>query len=153
RYRYDRNNRLVYVDFPGAQHDITLGYDASDNRTLVRNSFAESRFTYDGADRLDIRTDVLNGKTFTTDYDFDGNDNLQQLVYPSGGRVLYSYDAANRVNNVRNGGTGSGARTFADTFAYHPSGAIASYHAGNGLTHTATFDPKRYWIRSMNGGG
>src|SRR5262249_17792109 len=49
--------------------------------------------------------------------------------------------------------TNDGTRTFANNFLYHHSGAIKSYLAGNGLTHSTGFDGNRYWVTSINAGG
>jgi hypothetical protein len=35
---------------------------------------------------------------------------------------------------------------------YHPSGALTSYIAGNGLTTNIGYDPARYWVQSIDSG-
>jgi YD repeat-containing protein len=106
-----------------------------------------STFAYDGANRLTSRTDVFGGRTFSTGYGYDGNDNLTEVRYPSLQRAVYSYDAGNRIILVTNGG----ATTYASLFQYHPSGAPTSFRAGNGLTHSFTYD-NRYRLRILNSG-
>ena len=147
-FHYDRNERLIRIDRPGGYDDIAMDYDDSDNRILLDNGDARSTFTYDGANRLERRGDVIDGVTFLTRYAYDGNDNLERIDYPSGQAVQYSYDTENRITLVHGGNT-----TFAADFEYHPSGGVASYRAGNDLTHNFTYDD-RYRVDEVydNGG-
>ena len=111
-----------------------------------------SDFVYDPANRLTSRTDRINGlqaaAPFLTTYVPDRKDNVGEIHYPSGTRVVYGYDAENRLTSV----TGAG-RTLAHTFVYHPSGGIERYTAGNTLIHTTGYHPTRYWPTSVNAGG
>jgi YD repeat-containing protein len=148
-YTYDDNDRLTFINHPGSTtDDVTIAYDASDNRTQVSNGFVASTMHYDAVNRLLDRIDVIDGRSFTTTYTYYPNDNLQTIVYPSGQTAAYTYDAESRITTVTNGGS----TTYADQFTYHPSGAITSYRAGNGLVHTQTFD-NRYRVSSLNAGG
>lgn len=62
---------------------------------------AESTFTYDAANRLVTRIDVIGGNSFATSYQYDSRDNVAQVTYPSGRVVQYQYDAASRITKVR----------------------------------------------------
>ena len=148
RYHYDGNERLILIDRPGGYGDIAMDYDDSDNRTLLDNGDARSTFTYDGANRLERRDDVIGGETFVTRYGYDGNDNLERIDYPSAQVVQYSYDNENRITLVHDGNA-----TFAADFEYHASGGVTSYRAGNDVTHNFTYDD-RYRVEDVydNGG-
>lgn len=144
-FTYDDNNRLTYVDrlapSPGGDpYDTTLAYDDADNRTALSNGFVASTFTYDGANRLTHRGDTVSGQLLNTDFHYDGNDNLTQVDYPSGKSVTYTYDAqATRVTRVDRLNPAS---TVADTFTYHPSGAVESFRMGGpgGASQILTYD-------------
>jgi YD repeat-containing protein len=125
-YGYDANERLTSIDRPGTAYDTTLGYDGSDNRTLLQNGYVAATMQYDGANRLDWRTDNIGGVSFTTDYSYDGNDNVSGIAYPSGRSVAYTYDTASRITAV----TGGGGTVYADQFQYHPSGAALQFKLG-----------------------
>jgi YD repeat-containing protein len=136
-YFYDNNERLRNVDRDGSDYDVSMTYDESDNRRTLVNGFVNSTFGYDGVNRLTSRTDVVGGSTFVTGFHYDENDNLDWIDYPapSPRRVNYSHDFGNRIDLVYSGST-----TFADFVSYHPSGAPWSYLAGNGRTHSFTYD-------------
>ena len=143
-YTYDSNNRLTNIDPPGTLYDTLITYDDSDNRTLVQNGSASSGYAYDGANRMTTRNDNLGGRTFATTVAYDSNDNVASVLYPSGRTVVYAYDTENRPVSVAEGGI-----PYASQFSYHPSGAVASFRAGNGLQHTTTFD-NRYRVWTLN---
>ncbi len=148
-YAYDGNNRLVLIDWPGPG-STALGYDDSDNRTLLENESIRSTFGYDGANRMISRQDLHKGdlSTWTAGFAYDTRDNLTRITYPTqaGGRlsVDYTYDNGNRISRIAEfGGTNE---VFADSFAYHPSGGVLQYVAGNGITHKFEYHPSRYWV-------
>jgi uncharacterized repeat protein (TIGR01451 family) len=155
RLGYDANNRLICVDQPPAAStacssitadDVTIGYDRGDNRTsLSLDTSVSSTFTFDGADRLTTRTDTVTGapQSFVTGYSYDTRDNLEVLTYPapSTTAVKYTYDAGNRITDIRQNGTSS---TWAGGFGYHPSGAPESFTAGNGVITGTTYTGRQW---------
>ena len=151
-FTYDGNDRLLKIDRPGSAHDVMQDWDDSDNRTLLKNGTVVSTFAYDPANRLTSRSDRINGlplsAPFVTTYVPDRKDNVDEIHYPSGTGVGFTYDAENRLTSIAGGG-----QVMAHTFVYHPSGGIESYRAGNGLLHTTGYHPTRYWPNSVNAGG
>ena len=147
-FTYDTDERLTFIDRPGTTYDTTLAWDASDNRTSLANGAVNSAFTYDGANRLTQRRDTIDTRVFTTVFHPDANDNLEQIDYPSGLQVKYQFDSENRITDVGKPGV---AGTWARSFSYHPSGATASFTAGNGKVHTQTFT-SRYWPDLVSSG-
>lgn len=145
---YDGNNRLIIVDRPGTLYDTEISYDASDNRTLLENGYVSSAFGYDSANRLTSRTDAINGKSFTTGYIYDSNDNVMRATYPSQRKVDYAHDAENRITSVKNGITST---NYASSINYHASGALASFTGGNGLAHIFGYN-NRYRLTSSDVG-
>jgi RHS repeat-associated protein len=160
-YSYDGNTRLTAIDAANADaHDVAiLDYDDWDNRRRVRVGPAgaprvETWFTYEDATRMTARTDALNGRTFTTGYHYDERDNLDEITYPSGRKVQYDFDNANRVAHV-NGPANN--PVWAHTFSYHVSGGLAGYTARNGQTTAITYEEgagtrRRHWPRRVQSG-
>lgn len=147
-FGYDGDDRVNTVDRPGTLHDITQGWDASNNRTSVGNGFVSSSFIYDGANRMTSRTDTIVGTMLGVAYAWDGNDNLSVLTYPSGLSVTYQYDAANRITDVRRTGTNT---AFATAFSYHPSGQPLSFTSGDGRVHALAYTA-RHFVDTINTG-
>ena len=143
---YDANGRLTGITGLGSD-SVTMGYDASDNRTSLSNGTVASTFAYDAANRVTSRSDVIGGATFTTGYTYDGRGNLTRVTYPSGRMINYAYDAGNRVTQVSDGG----GPVYASGLSYHPAGALRTLTFGNGTAETATFDA-RYRLGQLTSG-
>lgn len=146
-YNYDGNRRLIRIIAPG-QADTIIDYDIWDRRTSITRTGLSTTYTYDVAGRLRTQVDSIQGRLFTTVYDYDGNDNLTYLQYPSGRSLSMTYDAGNRLTRVAD----SSGSPYASQISYHPSGAVSSFTAGNGLTHSTGFNA-RYWPSTLNAGG
>ncbi len=144
-FTYDGNNRLTRIDAPGDADDVDIWYDASDNRTRLKNATVDSTFVFDGADRLTSRTDDTDGQTFVTAYQYDGRDTLTRIVYPSGRQVDFSPGAQGRITSVTGPGT-----SYATGIEYHPSGTIKALTLANGAVETVTFDARQRpeWLRT-----
>lgn len=161
QFTYDGNNRLTGIDYPAAYNafDTTIGYDNFDHRTSVADSYVSTTFAYDNGQRLTSRTDTVDldgpggaaAKTLSATFLPDGNDNVQEVDYPSGESVSYNFDLDNRVSKAYD--TAASTTVYANNVSYHASGGITSYLAGNGLTHTTTYDPSTYRVQTINAGG
>ena len=136
-YEYDGDHRLTKIDAPGNADDLTFAYDGRGNRTQALSAGVASTFEFDGANRLRMREDRVQGQIFITRFDYDARDNLSQITYPSGRLVTYEYDAADRIIKARANGT-----VIADAFEYHPSGATKAFTRGNNIRETMTLDSR-----------
>jgi len=156
-YTYDANNRIETI--ATGSRVTAFGYESgSDNRQWTSSGGIGSidhLFTFDDAGRLASRTAFVDGKVFTTQFEYDGNDALTAIEYPTIGglanrrTVRYDLDAERRVTRVFDATAG---RDYATGFTYHPSGAVTSYTSGNGVPTTVTYDPARYWITGIQSG-
>jgi YD repeat-containing protein len=148
-YGYDGDDRLVSVTGDGVI--TTIAYEpGSNNRKTVRSGNVYAEFDYDAATgRLVNRHDTIEGAAFDTHFEYDENDNLLRLHYPSGRRIQYVYNAENQVLSVFNIKTG---QAYAAGFDYHASGGVRSYQAGNGVSTSVGYDANRYWVTSIQAG-
>jgi YD repeat-containing protein len=147
-FEYDRNSRVKKVTAGGEV--TTIAYEpGSDNRQHVVAGPADITYGYDAAGRLTAVRTVIGGELFDTRFEFDKNDNAREIVYPSRRRVRIDVDTVNRVTQVRDVLSGA---VYASNFTYHPSGAVASYVAGNGIVHQFAYDPVRRWPTEIQAG-
>jgi YD repeat-containing protein len=178
-YRADRASN--FNDFGRPKEVLETGeLTRRTSRTFFYGTGADPSFTTFIADKTASETVEVGGESFTSSWKYeaatgftksqtingitttfsrddygnvasatDANGNLDALTYPSGGKVTYQYDGENRITRVANGG---GGVVFARAFAYHPSGALDSFRAGNSLLHRFTYD-NRYRLKTLNSGG
>jgi RHS repeat-associated protein len=84
-----------------------------------------------------------------TGYGYNANDFMTDLTYPSGMVIHYTADSENRVTSVRDPSSGV---YYASSIQYHPTGALTSYIAGNGITHSIAYNDRNF-VSSVNSGG
>jgi YD repeat-containing protein len=124
-YTYDALDRLTGI----GPVNITFSYDNANNRTSMVNSSANISYAYDESNRLTEKQETVLGVIYTTQFDYDGNDNVTGIDYPLGRHVTYSYNAYNQVTSV----TGFGGSI--NNIIYYTSGSSV------GLPHSFTNQP------------
>jgi YD repeat-containing protein len=148
-FDYDANNRLTKTTLPGGQ-EIQIFYEAgSDNRSETRVGTDVTKFFYDTAGRLIGQHASIDGREFDTRYLPDSRDNIRAITFPSMRTVMYDYDGEDRVTRVWDPLANT---TYASEFAYHQSGAIEGYLAGNNIPFTFEYDQDRYWLTGIRSG-
>jgi YD repeat-containing protein len=149
---YDGNSRLIKREMTGNVDNVELSYNALGQLVTMANpSLAfpnmSTAFEYETATgRLKKRTDLVTGQTFVSQYTYWPDDRLDQMTYPSGRVVKYTYANAGRLSLVQNNGT-----TFADLFTYEDAGHLASYRTGT-VTHAFTYDARQRLYTTTAGG-
>jgi YD repeat-containing protein len=148
-YQHDDNDRITRIT--AGSRVTSFGYElGSDNRVSTSNGSVSTSFGYDASGRLVHRRDIIGAYVFDSRYTYDGNDQLVAVTYPSGRIVGYERgDSEGRITRVFETAAG---RDYAFGVTYHASGALATYTAGNAVATAVTFDPGRYWVRSIGAG-
>jgi YD repeat-containing protein len=155
-YDYDGNERLTGITATpngGMPETATVAYEpGTDNRSRMTVPGLTTIFTYEpGTGRLHLRTDRFAGRQFSVQYEYDQNDRLSRLRYPSGRWVGYDYDNGNRITRVFDA-SAAPQRNYARGFEYHPSGAVTHYLTDGDLQHDFGFDANRYWPTTIDSG-
>lgn len=136
-YEHDDNDRVRKIQ-SGAQITSIEFEDDSDLRSEIKVNGVTTDFSYDDAGRVLDRVDHVRDRTLTTSSTYDLNGNLQKLKYRDGFELTNTYDpVTNRLTRVEDDPRD---RIFADSFQFHPSGAITSMHLGNGVNETFSLD-------------
>ncbi|GBE32057.1 tRNA3(Ser)-specific nuclease WapA precursor [bacterium BMS3Bbin05] len=122
----------------GRGNKTYYSYDGASNRTSMDNYSASIDYTYDSDNRLIKKVENIAGKTYTTQYTYDGNDNITDVYYPSGTQVHYAYNSNNQVTAV----TGFGGSIINITYCTTGSciGLPMSFTTSNGLTINLTYN-------------
>ncbi|WP_169923922.1 RHS repeat-associated core domain-containing protein [Sulfurifustis variabilis] len=139
-YTYDALNRpLTQTSSATNTPAYSYAYDTCGAGLLcqiMRNGGFHLYFGYDAWFRQDYELAVTGLYSFAS-YSLGGR--LNQLRYPSGRRVDYTYDAAGQVTEVST--TLNGQTTaLASGIAYYPFGPVASLTLGNGLAQSYELD-------------
>jgi len=131
-YEYDNANRLVRIDYPAPEADVTLSYDQIGNLITMTDGTGETVYTYDDLSRVQTIRDGF-GQVITYTYDAIGN--VVSMVYPDGKVVSYTYDAGNRLQTVTDWTNG--------TFGYYYDDAnrLVELTRPNVVTTTYGYDP------------
>lgn len=125
-YTRDGNDRVTQIT-AGSQVTTFTYEDGSDVLEAMAVGNVQTMFDIDDTSgRLASRTDIVDGKTFVTSYEYTTMDALQAIIYPSGQRVLFDYDSELRLTRVY---ADSGA-DYATGFTYHPSRRPHRLHRG-----------------------
>ncbi|MBY0497204.1 MAG: hypothetical protein K2Y23_23615, partial [Cyanobacteria bacterium] len=148
-YEYDSNDRVKRITADGRPTLITYE-SGSDNRTAALNGADGVTWRYDGpTGRLAARQDYIDGKSFSTTYEYDGNDNVNLIQYPSGRRIEFEFNAEGQPTRVFEA---AASRNYASSITYHASSGVASYTAGNGVNTTIAYHSDRYWTTNITAG-
>ncbi len=98
-FYYDRVNRLTDINYSDSTPDVQFSYDGVGNRTTMTDGSGPTVYDYDELYRL---SDITDGANQHIGYRYDTAGNRTQLIYPNNQVVTYTYDAANRLDTVKN---------------------------------------------------
>jgi RHS repeat-associated protein len=135
-YSYDNLNRLTFKNLPGAEADVTLGYDLTGRITSASSTEALT-FASDALGRLTSATGSLG----TINYSYDSAGRRLTMTYPGSTLTLnYDYDVLGNVLKIRENGATTGVGVLA-TYAYDSLGRRQTVTFGNGSVQSFAYDP------------
>lgn len=140
---YDPLNRLTVVTFPEPGEDITYTYDACPHGIgrvcRIDDESGTLQYEYDAFGNVARTRRTERGVEYVTEYEYDLEDRLTALIYPSGRRVEYQRDSLGRVVAVHAEGAGRVQPILTD-LQYRADGQLVAARFGNGLTQTRRYD-------------
>jgi len=138
-FTYNDQNRLVQSREPNG-NTVDYSYDDAENITgitlTVARAVYQSHYTYDANDRVTSITEYGNN---TLNFSYGANDRLNSLVYPNGIQEDISYDAANKVTEVKHSTT-SGTVILQENYTYDGEGNKLTVTDKNNKTVQYTYD-------------
>ncbi len=148
---YDALNRLKSKNYTlsadtAATAAVTYQYDQGGFKgalSLASTTGSNTSYAYDGFGRVSGSTQTTNNGTqpvaYAFAYQYSLTDQLTQITYPSGRTISYGLDAADRVNMVKNVGTGT---NYASNIQYSALGGILSMTMGNGVQQQLSWNDR-----------
>jgi YD repeat-containing protein len=97
-YIYDDLNRLKSAK--SANYSQNFWYDKADNTEKMTSVGVSVNLVHDAANRLTSKTSTINGQSGALSYTYDNNDNVTNIVYPSGLSVSYKINNLNQITQV-----------------------------------------------------
>lgn len=130
-FTFDALNRQTLKDIPGGTaSDVYSKYDLAGRPQWLKFANASGEgivYGYDSAQRLTSETSF--GRAVSYQYDVGGN--RTRLIWPDANYIQYTYDALNRMDQVRENGATSGAGLLAD-YGYDALSRRTTLARGNG---------------------
>jgi len=140
---YDALNRPVQVTYPAPGEDVELTWDVCTNGLgrlcRVVDESGVQVFEYDGFGNIVRVTRTELGVDYVTEYEYDLEDRITAIVYPSGRRVEYDRDILGRVSEVRAEVAGQ-MQTILSNITYRADGQVLTAEHGNGLVELREYD-------------
>jgi RHS repeat-associated protein len=148
QYQYDALNRVLVVDYPGTNEDITFTYDSGVSCTYgigrlcaVQDESGLTHYAFDPFGNIVEQKKTDAGVTYTTQYTYDAGDRVLTITYPDNRLVTYTRDALGRVTAVGTTINGSQAQLIAGR-TYRADGNFLSQTFGNGVNEVRDYNLK-----------
>ena len=140
-YTYDLLNRRKTASSGG--QTMTWTYDSCSygvgKLCGVLDSSGTINYSYKPWGQLAQQASDIGGATYTVLWNYDNNQRLTELTYPSGVKVTYGYDRSSRVTSV-NAIVAGITRSVASAFSYYPFGPRNTFTYGNTIVRGTTYD-------------
>ena len=163
-YEYDAFNRLRRVDYPGEMTDTVYEYGKSDNRSnlagrLTSRTDASGTVSYMYGKLGEVTTETrtidshIDGypkpRTAKMEYASDYLGRMQEIVYPDGECVKYSYDYGGNVCGVSGIPKEGEDFLYVRDIGYDEYGQRNFIEYGNGVKTEYEYDSERRWLSSI----
>ncbi len=96
-YIYDDLNRLIGIDYPAPDADVSFSYNSIGSRKTMEDGVGITTWNYDEIGRQISIQDPYNQ---TVEFGYNATGKRTSLVYPTNQTVNYEYDSANRLTRV-----------------------------------------------------
>ncbi len=150
-YAYDELGRIKNVTGP---ENYDYYYVNSGNgkgqldRVTCQSNGSEQKFSYDGLARPIKIDKIVDGVTFSTQYQYDNFSNLALQIYPNGFGIKRDYDSKGYPTTISRSDNGHMIWQ-ADEMAR--PGMLNKYTLGNNVQTIKTFDAKGFLVTSQAG--
>jgi RHS repeat-associated protein len=143
-FDYDEMNRLTDKRFSDGKFNVRFNYDEPSSAngmgalTSVDDNNGKTTLSYDTMGRLVKKSQPINGKTYSIEYEYDQAGNIVKVKDPTDSATMYSVDGLGRITQVKRDAKGVLA-AIAD-YRYNPVGTIANISFFNGTKADYAYD-------------
>ena len=132
-YVYDGLDRLVNITPPAGTSSVQISYNRNSETVLVNNGVAKRDYAYDPNGKMQSESLSIGGLDFAVGYNYDDNDQLYSIRYPSNKVVTYAPDALGRPTQVG---------PYITNVTFHPSGTPQQLIYANGVVTDMALNPR-----------
>ncbi len=140
-YSYDAANRITKIDYP-SDTDTIFTYDSCTNGKgrlcATTDASGTTAYTYTAKGQIATQIATIDGYTFTTQYTYDQNGNINTITHPDNRVVTYTYSDNKPIDVTTTYGGITG--NIATGISYKPFGSAEAFTYGNGITRTIIYD-------------
>jgi RHS repeat-associated protein len=153
-YSYDSLHRMVGVSYntssaPGvaATPNATYTYDTNPNSgtkglllsVAVGTAYSES-YSYDSEKRIGSVTRTIEGRNYTTSYQYNTANQMTQLTYPNNTSIALGHDSKGRLASVG---------SYLSNMSHNGIGQMVGTTLGNGVNETFGYDANRMQLTTQ----
>jgi len=161
---YDSLSRISSIDYDDDNIlEVEYFYDNECGNADIINSWGRIckiidlsgtiEFVYDERGRTICETKTVDEIGYVTDYSYDSLGNVDSVTYPSGKRIVYSYNTFKQLESVAldSDNDGNIDEKVIKEYSYNPSGTINRIVYGNGITTEYDYT-KLDWLNKIDSG-
>lgn len=163
-YTYDGLNRLKGMSYNVGSTGVpatpsvsfTYGTNASqyNNGLLISmtDGVGSENYSYNALEQMTQLQKVIDGTTYTTNYQYNIAGELTQITYPSGRVIQQSIDAVGRLCEIAPSTTGCGtaANPYATGYSYNVASQTTGFKYGNGIYASLGFSSDRLQLNCLD---
>ncbi len=142
-YEYDDLDRLTLVNAPGTDDDISYTYDSCTlgvgRLCSVTRDDITLNYAYDAQGNIVNVEQEIGSTNVDMAYNYDANNRLESITYPSGVSILYTYDTAGKIEEISLN-DGATTTSLIDAITYQPMGPVKGYDPANGVDLDIIYD-------------
>jgi RHS repeat-associated protein len=158
-YGYDVLNRLTSVTYdisnaPGVAStpNVTYSYDTSSFSStkglllsVTVGAFYSESYGFDSQNRVSSVTQTIDGRGYTTSYQFNTASQHTQITYPSGRVININHGNMGRLSSLADGA----GPIYVNSVTYNAAEQVTGFTLGNGVTESFGYDPNRLLLVSQ----
>jgi RHS repeat-associated protein len=160
-YGYDSLNRLQTVTYntssaPGVAttSGVTINYRTSapgkGQISSITDGLGSESYSYDSLARVSSKTRVIDTRSYQSQYQYNGANQLTLMIYPSGKRVRVNRDTRGRLSGLDKVDASNNVLLgYMSQVGYNTAGQVTGLNLGNGVAESFGYSNDRLQLTSQ----